>query len=126
MEAAPLLEANHATREFATRGGRQRGTIAAVDDVTLALPQSPTLISLVGESGSGKTTLSRMLLGLERPTQGEIRYQGKNIFALSPAEWQIYRREVQAVFQDPYAIYNPFYHVEHVFQMAIKRFKLAS
>jgi peptide/nickel transport system ATP-binding protein len=126
MEAAPLLEAYQVTREFATRGGRRRGVLAAVDDVSLTVPQTPTLISLVGESGSGKTTLSRMLLGLDRPTRGEIRYQGKNIFALSPAEWQVYRSQVQPIFQDPYAIYNPFYHVDHVFQIAIKRFKLAA
>ena len=125
MEAAPLLEAYHVTREFTTRGGR-RGTIAAVDDVTLTMPETPTLFSLVGESGSGKTTFSRMLLGLERPTRGEIRYGGKNIFSLSKAEWQVYRRNVQPIFQDPYAIYNPFYHVERVFTMAIKQFKLAS
>lgn len=101
------------------------GMINAVDGVTLTIPSEPTLISLVGESGSGKTTLSRMLLGLEKPTTGTIRYKGKDIFSLPKDEWQVYRREVQAVFQDPYAIYNPFYHVEHVFTMAIKQFKLA-
>jgi peptide/nickel transport system ATP-binding protein len=170
MEATALLEADHVTREFATRSRIRRGavpvmdnraqaeaqeqaqaqvgapgtttltkmktpaanswlqrdSIAAVDDVSLVVPQEPTLISLVGESGSGKTTLSRMLLGLDRPTKGEIRYRGKNIFTMSKAEWQVYRRDVQAVFQDPYAIYNPFYHVEHVFQMVIKQFKLAT
>jgi peptide/nickel transport system ATP-binding protein len=123
MSDSALLEAHAVTKEFHTRGGR--GTLAAVDEVTLALPLEPSLISLVGESGSGKTTLSRMLLGLERPTRGQIRYAGKDIATLSKAEWQVYRREVQAIFQDPYAIYNPFYHVEHVFNMAIKRFKLA-
>lgn len=125
MESAPLLEAYAVTKEFATRG-RRGGTIAAVDNVSLALPKDPALISLVGESGSGKTTLSRMLLGLERPTRGEIRYKGKDIATLSKPEWDIYRRDVQAIFQDPYAIYNPFYHVEHVFQLAVKHFKLAS
>src|SRR5258706_13394050 len=120
MEAAPLLEANHATREFATRGGRQRGTIAAVDDVTLALPQSPTLISLVGESGSGKTTLSRMVLGLERQTQSEIRDQGKKIFALSPADWKSYRRVGQAAFSDPAAMLNASHQAEPVLQVVLQ------
>ena len=120
----PLLEARGVTKEFGTRGGRG-GTIAAVDGVTLALPEKPTLLTLVGESGSGKTTLSRMLLGLEKPTRGAICYRGKDIHALSKTEWAVYRREVQAIFQDPYAIYNPFYHVEHVFDMAIRQFKLA-
>ena len=123
MAALSLLEACDVTKEFHTRGGQ--GMIAAVDKVTLSLPTEPSLISLVGESGSGKTTLSRMLLGLEKPTHGQILYQGKDITRLSKAEWDIYRRQVQAIFQDPYAIYNPFYHVEHVFTMAIKHFKLA-
>src|SRR5262249_1975794 len=56
----------------ANKGVAQRASIAAVDDVSLVVPEEPTLISLVGESGSGKTTLSRMLLGLDRPTKGEI------------------------------------------------------
>jgi peptide/nickel transport system ATP-binding protein len=126
MEATPLLEAHHVTKEFATRGGQRQHRIAAVDDVSLAVPQEPELISLVGESGSGKTTLSRMLLGIERPTRGEIRYKGKDIFSLPRAEWDVYRRDVQAIFQDPYAIYNPFYRTEHVFEMAIRQFKLAA
>lgn len=139
-----LLEADNVTKSFMARrrprvgvgqadtqrAGRGQnnlrdGMINAVDGVSLAIPAEPTLISLVGESGSGKTTLSRMLLGLEKPTTGTIRYRGKDIFKLSKEEWKVYRREVQAVFQDPYAIYNPFYHVEHVFKMAIKHFKLA-
>jgi peptide/nickel transport system ATP-binding protein len=124
MPETALLEARAVTKEFHTRGGH--GKIAAVDDVSLVLPREPALISLVGESGSGKTTLSRMLLGLERPTQGQILYEGKDIATLTKGEWQEYRRQVQAVFQDPYAIYNPFYHVEHVFSMAIRQFKLAS
>jgi oligopeptide/dipeptide ABC transporter ATP-binding protein len=125
MQAVPLLEAHAATKEFAQRGGGG-GTILAVDDVSLALPEQPKLVSLVGESGSGKTTLSRMLLGLERPSRGEIRYKGKDIFTMTKPEWEIYRRDVQAIFQDPYAIYNPFYHVEHIFNVAIRHFKLAS
>lgn len=125
VAANPLLEADAVTKEFGTRGGRG-GTIAAVDGVDMVLPEQPTLITLVGESGSGKTTLSRMLLGLEKPTRGAIRYRGKDINTLTKMEWAVYRREVQAIFQDPYAIYNPFYHVEHVFNMAIRQFKLAS
>ena len=125
MATTPLLEAADVTKEFGTRGG-SGGTIAAVDAVNLALPEQPTLLTLVGESGSGKTTLSRMMLGLDRPTRGQIRYRGKDIATLSKPEWAVYRREVQAIFQDPYAIYNPFYHVEHVFQMVIRQFKLAS
>ncbi|HEU5089524.1 MAG TPA: dipeptide/oligopeptide/nickel ABC transporter ATP-binding protein, partial [Roseiflexaceae bacterium] len=123
MAEPALLEARGVTKEFHTRGGH--GTIAAVDNVNLVLPNEPTLISLVGESGSGKTTLSRMLLGLETPTAGQIMYQGKDVAGFTKDEWNVYRRQVQAIFQDPYAIYNPFYHVEHVFSMAIKQFKLA-
>ncbi len=125
MNPLPLLEAHNVTREFATRG--QRGaTIAAVDHVSMTLPDKPSIVSLVGESGSGKTTLSRLLLGLDQPTRGEILYRGKNIARLPKPEWQVFRRDVQAVFQDPYAIYNPFYRVEHVFDLAIKYFRLTS
>jgi peptide/nickel transport system ATP-binding protein len=126
IKTPALLEAVHVSKTFAGRGGVRSRQIVAVDDVSLALPQQPTLMSLVGESGSGKTTLARMLLGLERPTSGAIRYNGKDIHTLRKDEWRVFRRDVQAVFQDPYAIYNPFYRVERVFQMVIKQFRLAA
>src|SRR6266542_1252952 len=123
----PVLQAKSVTKEFATSGSAlRRGRIAAVDQVSLSLYEKPPqIISLVGESGSGKTTLSRMLLGLTPPTQGEVLYHGKNIFALSKEEFRDYRTHVQPVFQDPYGIYNPFYRIERVLELVIHNFKLA-
>ena len=126
--AAPVLEARNVVKEFNTSGGLgRRGRIAAVDDVSLTLKNKPPeIISLVGESGSGKTTLSRILLGLTPPSSGEVLFKGKSISTLSKDEWDEFRRQVQPVFQDPYGIYNPFYRIERVLELAIRNFKLAS
>jgi peptide/nickel transport system ATP-binding protein len=123
----PVLQAKGVTKEFATSGSAlRRGRIAAVDQVSLSLyDQPPQIISLVGESGSGKTTLSRMLLGLTPPSQGEVLYNGKNVFGLDKEEFREYRTRVQPVFQDPYGIYNPFYRIERVLELVINNFKLA-
>jgi len=122
----PILEMRTATKEFVSGGVGRRGRIAAVDQVSLTLSNDPpAIISLVGESGSGKTTISRMLLGLTPPTHGEVLYYGKPVASLSPAEFDDYRRNVQPVFQDPYGIYNPFYRIERVLELAIQNFKLA-
>lgn len=96
-------------------------------DVNLALPTEPaSIISIVGESGSGKTTVARTLLGLQQPTHGQALWREKQINTLSKQERYQYRKEVQAVFQDPYGIFNPFYRINHVFDMILSRFKLAS
>ena len=80
---------------------------------------------MAGESGSGKTTLAMLLLGFITPTTGQILYRGKNITTLQGKERMAFRREVQAVFQDPFAVFNPFYTVDHLLTVPIKRFKLA-
>jgi len=76
-------------------------------------------------SGSGKSTIARILLALQRPTSGSVTYQGRNIFRLSRREYDEFRRDVQPVFQDPYAIFNPVYPVDRVFWKTIKKFRLA-
>jgi oligopeptide/dipeptide ABC transporter ATP-binding protein len=124
----PVIEGRNLTKVFAVPGGGLFGrhSIAAVDRMSLALYDRPTIVSLVGESGSGKTTFSRLLLGLTPPTSGEIFYRGKDISDLSREEWQDFRRNVQPVFQDPFSIYNPFYRIERVLELMIKNFGLAS
>ena len=80
-------------------------------------PSTPTvraITAIVGESGSGKTTLARLLLGLVAPTSGQVLYQGRDLHALSGTERRAFRRDIQAIFQDPYGVYNPFYRVDHV------------
>lgn len=123
-----VLEARNVTKEFhIPTPGLQREYIAAVDQVSLALHDDPAnIVTLIGESGSGKTTLSRMMLGLTPSTRGHVFYKGKNITSLTKEEWWDYRRNVQPVFQDPFSIYNPFYRIDHVLDLAIKNFKLSA
>lgn len=69
--------------------------------------EAGTVVAVVGESGCGKTTLGRLAVGLVRPTEGHVRYEGRDIWSLSGREWSAYRRSVQVVHQDPYASLNP-------------------
>ncbi len=118
---ADLLSVQELTRVFGTR----RPTYA-VDQVSFHLPEEPRILNLVGESGSGKTTIARIVLQLLEPTSGHIYYRGQDIFA-GDAKWQRqFRREVQAVFQNPYSVYNPIYKVERVFNLVIRNFGLAA
>lgn len=88
-------------------------------------PTRPGITAIVGESGSGKTTLARLLLGLIQPTEGEVLYKGRALRALSASERRAFRHDVQAVFQDPYEVYNPFYRVDHVLTTPVRKFRLA-
>ncbi len=118
----PLLEMRNVTTVF---GSGEAATVAN-DDVSLTVAESPPrLLNIVGESGSGKTTAARTLLGLQKPTAGQARWRGKDIYKLGRGEKIAFRREVQAVFQDPYGIYNPYYKINRVFDLTIKKFKLA-
>ncbi len=108
-ESAPIIETTDLIKVFhagPARPGRPRPLLRAVDGVTLTIRRGETL-ALVGETGSGKTTFGRLLLGLYRPTSGDIRYRGTSILdSHSDAARQV-RREVQGVFQDPYSSLNP-------------------
>ena len=120
------LELRGVQQRFHARGVAD-GYVTAVDDVSFKLLASPPqIVSLVGQSGSGKSTIARNVLGLQKPTAGSVLYGGKDIFKLSRSEYDAYRRDVQPVFQDPYAIFNPFYRVDRVLWKAVKKFKLAS
>jgi len=122
----PLLEARRVSKVFG--GGLfDRTSTLALDDFSLAVDADrPSITAVVGESGSGKTTLSRLLLGLTAPTRGEILYEGRDLQTMSRAAWRTFRRDVQAIFQDPYEVYNPFYRVDHVLTTPVAKFGLAA
>jgi oligopeptide/dipeptide ABC transporter ATP-binding protein len=120
QEAAPLAElttagdvvlsARNLVKDFpVTRGAvlqRKVGTVSAVADVSFDIRKGETL-GLVGESGCGKTTIGRMLVGLEKPTSGVIRFGGKDLAKSSGREYRRERREIQYMFQDSYASLDP-------------------
>ena len=104
-KSAPILSAADVRVEFAGRGRRRRGVATAVDGVNLDIAPGE-IVALVGESGCGKTTLARTMLGLERPTSGQVRFAGQPLSYRSRA-LRGYRRSVQLVLQDPTGSLNP-------------------
>ena len=120
------IELQQVEQRFHARGTAS-GFLTAVHQTSFSLATDPPhIVSLVGQSGSGKSTIARIILGLQKPTGGRVTYGGKDIFKLSKREYDEYRRNVQPVFQDPYAIFNPVYRVDRVLTTAIKKFGLAS
>ena len=125
IDAAPILEARNVTKIFGSGVVSKSETIALENFSFRIDGDSPSITAIVGESGSGKTTLVRLLLGLTPPTTGDVTYRGKSLKTLSKQEKQQYLKDVQAVFQDPFEVYNPFYKVDHILELPIKYFKLA-
>lgn len=123
-----LLEIRNATKLYSQRGnGGGTREVVALQDFNLSIPKAPaSIITIAGESGSGKTTLAQLVLGFTHLSSGQILYDGQDVALANPQQKKTYRRQVQAVFQDPFGVYNPFYRVEHVFNMVIRNFRLSS
>jgi peptide/nickel transport system ATP-binding protein len=121
----PLLELRDVSKTF-SGGALGREHKLALERFSFAIdPSRPSIIAVVGESGSGKTTLARLLLGLIAPSAGTVLYKGRDLHALPATERRAFRHDVQAVFQDPYEVYNPFYRVDHVLATPVRKFRLA-
>jgi peptide/nickel transport system ATP-binding protein len=110
-----LLRVEDLTKVFNIRQGFSTKQFHAVDGATFSLrADKPEILTIAGESGSGKTTLARMILGMEQPTSGTLKYKGRDVATLTRQEkrsW--FFKEVQPVFQDPFATFSPLKRIDH-------------
>ncbi len=109
VSTEPLLRVSELVKNFPVKGGILRRTVEsvhAVDHVSFELGAGETL-GLVGESGCGKSTTGRCILRLIEPTEGEVWFQGRNVIEFGRGELEALRRDMQIIFQDPYASLNP-------------------
>jgi ABC-type glutathione transport system ATPase component len=112
---APLIELKNVTKVY--------GDVTAVHPMSFSLNGDvPQIISIVGQSGSGKSTLGSLMLGFNQPTSGQVLFEGEDVYSLSAARSLEFRKNVQAVFQDPYACFNPFYRVDHALRLPYRNF----
>ncbi len=122
-----LLEIRNLKKHFPVGEGlfsRGKGAVKAVDGVDLTVNEGETL-GLVGESGCGKSTLGRAILRLIEPTSGEVNFQGKNLLAMGQRELRDMRRQMQIIFQDPYASLNPRMRVGDIIGEGLEIHKIA-
>jgi peptide/nickel transport system ATP-binding protein len=118
-----LLEVSHVSKRFVMGGKLARGHVDAVIDANLSLSADASeIFTIIGESGSGKTTLARMILGLERPTSGDILFEGKsNAERRNRTARRDFLRRVQPVFQNPFETFNPLKRVDRYLYSTARR-----
>lgn len=123
----PLLEIRNATKVYGGGFLSSAEKMVALQNFSMGIHEDKAVITTIaGESGSGKTTLASAILRFINLTSGQILFKGQDISLLKGPDLLEYRREVQAVFQDPYEVYNPFYRVKHIYDMVVSNLKLAS
>ena len=125
---SPLLQIRDATKIYSSGGflASSRKSVVALDNFNMTIAESPaTITTIAGESGSGKTTLANLVLGFIKLSSGQIIFDGEDITDMNNEQLKEYRRNVQAVFQDPFGVYNPFYRIDHVFDLVNKHFSLS-
>jgi oligopeptide transport system ATP-binding protein len=129
MSAEPLLEVTDLVKHFPIKRGilidREVDQVRAVDGISFSIPRGQTL-GLVGESGSGKSTACRAVLQLIRPTSGSVKFEGRELAGLSRRRMRPLRREMQMIFQDPYASLNPRKRVGQIVGDPLRRQGVAS
>jgi peptide/nickel transport system ATP-binding protein len=118
-----LLDISHVSKAFHMGGLLSRRRIDAVHDVSFTLEaDKPEIFTIIGESGSGKTTLARMILGLEHPSAGDIRFRGRSVIDQPRAERLAFMANVQPVFQNPFEAFNPLKRVDRYLESTARRF----
>ena len=117
-DPTPLLELRGVSKSY--------GSLTALHTMNFSLDGTvPKIISIVGQSGSGKSTMGSLMLGFNPPSTGQVLFKGQDINRQSASQDLAFRKEVQAVFQDPYACFNPFYRVNHALKYPFERFGLS-
>jgi len=122
MSKKTLLEVKNLKQYFPIKGGllgRTVNHVKAVDDVSFTVYEGET-VSIVGESGCGKSTTGRAILRLDEPTSGEINFDGENLLALNKSKMRKKRKDLQIIFQDPYASLNPRQTVSQILEEALE------
>ncbi len=116
--AEPLLRFDKVRKDY--------GPVTALHPLSFRLQgDTPQIISIVGQSGSGKSTMGSIMLGFNPPSQGRVLFEGQDVQTMSAAQSLDFRKNVQAVFQDPYACFNPFYRVNHALKFPFQQFGLS-
>ncbi len=126
MPADALLHIEDLTKVFHIRQGFSSQEFHAVDNASIVIDSGkPEIFAVVGESGSGKTTLAKMVLGMEAPSQGNLRYKDRQVAALSKREMKNwFYHEVQPVFQDPFAAFSPLKQIDRYLYETVYNYKM--
>ena len=106
MEQQPLLEVREVAKDFVSKNGKGKKTVHALSGVNFTVNAGETF-GLVGESGCGKTTVGRIICCLTNPTRGKVLFEGKDLFNVPRAELKKIRKDIQMIFQDPFASLDP-------------------